>query len=205
MWTFKRKLPAKVLPPPQLPPGMTLQQFQQAQDSYVTKYDKLVKSDLQLSVEAFKAAADFGKLAVTYLLLGNTGGLAALVVLAPIMRDTNQLWLGQQLWTAICFAGGAILAVAIVAVVHFNFTSHGWTLWAQAKRNDVWIKGVDFGLSPQWKSAMNDHFAKVEETNSKRANLTNLLSVLFFLSSATCWGIGAILLAIHVVKEIGPM
>jgi hypothetical protein len=41
--------------------------------------------------------ADYRKLTINYLILGNGGGLAALVALYPLIKETNPVWLTHQL------------------------------------------------------------------------------------------------------------
>jgi hypothetical protein len=154
-------------------------------------------------VEAAKQSADFGRLVINYLVVGNAGGLAALVVLAPIMQETNKLWLAQQLLTAIAFGFGAALGVAVAVVAHFNYASHGASFWAQSKRDEAWLKVIEFGLGQQWHGATDAWLAAQQERANTRANITNWMSVTAVMASAACWVYGAINLAMS-IHGMGP-
>lgn len=198
MWPFQKKT-APVPPPPHPPLGMPPAQYKAAQDAYVDKFDKLVKPTQQTEVEAAKVAADFGKMVITYLVLGNSGGLAALVVLAPLMHNVNQVWLAQQLLTATAFAGGAALGVALAVVAHFNYSSHAGAFGMQWQRHDNWVMAVEFGLAPQWQRATDEWLAHMQQKANRRADLTNALSVVVFMASAASWVYGAVSLAMSVI------
>jgi hypothetical protein len=190
-------------PPPHPPVGMTREEFKKAQDEYVTKFDKFVKPREQIMVEAAKAAAEFGKVVVNYLVLGNVGGLGALVVLAQIMHDSDTIWITKQFWTAAAFACGAALAVIVAGVAHFNYASHASSYEMQAKRDDHWIRSVGFGFDENWRRATDVWMMDVQLKANRRANITNALSVLFVLLSASFWVYGAIKLAMS-ISGIAP-
>lgn len=195
-WPFKR---ASKLPPPPAPSSnLTLQQFKRAQDDYVDKHDKLVKPAIQIVVEAAKQSADFGKMVINYMVFGNVGGLAALTALAPLMHDTNKMWLSQQLWPALAFGVGAALGVGIAVVAHFNYASHAAYFIVKSQRDEAWLKAIEFGLGQQWHTATDAWMAQQQDRASARANITNLLSVVVFAISAGLWVYGAISLAISI-------
>jgi len=200
MWQFNRN---KISPPPPHPPtGMTPAAFKQAQDDYVTKYDKLVKHNQLLAAEAFKLAADAGKAVYTWLVLGNTGGLAAIVVLAPIMHESNHVFLQQQFCNALAFGFGAAFAVGVAVIAHFNYASHATYLVMQSRRDDNWLKGTEFNLQPQWRAAMDTWIGRIQDTANSRANFTNVLSVVFVIVSAACWVYGSVSLVMSVGRSV---
>lgn len=191
MW-FRKKTPAPMQPPPHPPVGMTPQQFKAAQDAYVEKYAKLVHPIRLIAVEATRLAADFGKRAITFAVLGNAGGLAALVVLAPMMHETNKAWLQQQLWTAVAFAAGAAIAVGVAIIAHFNYSAHAWNMARDFQRNDQWIRSLEFGLNQTWHQQNDAWLAAQQAAANRRADRTNLLSVIAYIAAAGCWIFGAV-------------
>ncbi len=194
-WTSKSK--AAPPPPPHPPVGMMRDQFKVAQADYIAKFDKFVRPSQLTKIEAAKTAADFGKMIITYLVLGNAGGLGALVVLAPIMGETKS-WLAQQFWTACFFAAGAVLGVIVAAMAHYNYAAHAASYDLQAKRDDSWIKSAEFGFDENWRREMDTWTYGMQMKANQRANITNALSVAFVLLSAIFWACGAVKLAMNV-------
>ena len=177
---------------------MTRDEFKRAQDEYVGKFDKLVKPRELIMVEAAKAAADFAKMVINYLVLGNAGGLGALIVLAPLMRDSDQLWIAKQFCTAAAFAGGAALAVSVAVIAHFNYASHAASYDMQAKRDDSWIRSLEFKMDENWRRETETWMRSQQVRHNRRANITNALSVVAIIASAALWVYGAISLAMSV-------
>jgi|HubBroStandDraft_5_1064220.scaffolds.fasta_scaffold1109662_1 hypothetical protein len=84
LWSSWKALRREQLPPLTTPPPVavtTRLEFAEAQKRYVDKHDKLVKPSQQMAIEGAKATADFGKMIITFLVVGNVGGLTALGLL----------------------------------------------------------------------------------------------------------------------------
>lgn len=179
------------------PVGMPDSQFKDAQDRYVAKFDKLVKPSQTIAVEAAKAAADFGKTVINYMVIGNAGGLGALIVVAPLVPDKS--WLAHQFWPAAAFALGTSLGVVIAVTAHFNYASHAKFYFDQARRDTEWLKSVEFEFDKDWRAATDKWLAAEQATASRRANISNIFSVLIFTASAICWSYGALSLTTSLI------
>lgn len=196
MWPFKPTPKIDVTPPADPPPSlMTAKAFSEAQQRYLAKYEKIVRPNLAEAWEAAKLASDYFKMAVTYLVLGNTGGLAALVVLAPLLHEGNRLWLSQQTTIAVLFAAGAFLGVAVAVVAYYNFLHHIRASQSRAGRLDSWIMRPEFNLTPQWQEQIQDWYVAVQRNAERHANASLVVSIIVFAASGLCWAVGAILLA----------
>ena len=86
---------------------------------------------------------------MTYLLIGNGGGLAALLAIYPAVHDVNHIWLGQQLLVAMSFSVGAALGFLAGTMGYLNFFLIAHLRFSIANLNELWIKEAEFGTDRQ--------------------------------------------------------
>jgi hypothetical protein len=194
---WKRANPEQIPPPP--PVVMTEDAFREAQRRYIEKHEKLVKPDNALAVELIKLGTDFGKMTVTYLVVGNGGGLAALLAIHPLLRDGNQIWLVQQVWVAVAFAIGLFLAVLTAAIGYLTFIGGIRTRWSMAHHNAVWISRSEFGTDATWvQNEMARHF-RIWRRGDRFSEVALFLATVTAITSGLFWAGGAFLLARNVM------
>jgi hypothetical protein len=182
------------------PLGLDREQHSAAQKVYAEKYDKLVKPELTLAADFARMSVEYGKTTVSYLLLGNSGGLGALVAVYPLVRESNQLWLAQQIPVAIAFAAGLFFAASSGAVAYYNFTRNATARWALATNTDLWIKKTDFQLDATKVDPLLRHNEAVFKRAIRQADLAYRAALSFALVSALAWAAGAVLLTIGVSR-----
>jgi hypothetical protein len=199
-WALWKALRQEKLPPlGSAPPvSMSRQEFAEAQRRFVEKHDKIVKPSQQMAIEGAKATADFGKTLVTFLVVGNVGGLTALLALQPIMRDSNQIWLSQQIGPALSFAVGLFLAVAAAVVGFLSMMFGVQTRWNIAHHHEVSIQQAEFGSDLTWAiNAMRRHYLLWRRFDAV-AEAASWIAFGLLLASGAAWTGGAYLLTRNV-------
>jgi hypothetical protein len=176
--------------------------FNDAQQRFIEKHDKLVRPDHQLAVELVKAGAEYGKQTVTFLVVGNAGGLAALLALHPLLRDTNQLWLVHQVWVAALFATGLFFGSLTAAFAYLSFLGGVQTRWNIAHSNSVWIARMEFGSDPVWATKTQEAHRQRWTWFDKFSVVTSWIAVGCAVVSGLLWAIGAFLLARNVTMAV---
>jgi hypothetical protein len=193
MWPYKREPVIK--PPP--PVDMPDEAFREAQRRFIDKHDKIVKPDNALAVELIKTGADYGKLTVSYLAIGNGTGLAALLAIYPLIREGNAVWLGQQFGVAVAFGIGLFLAAATGAVAYVSYMGAGRTRWNMANYNAVWITQVEFGSDRTWAKTTMDEYFRLWRRGDRISDISTYIAVVLAIGSGGCWVAGALMLVDH--------
>jgi hypothetical protein len=133
--------------------------FLEARKRYGEDYDKTIKPQLEVAQRFIGASVEYGKLAISSLILINGGGLAGLLAIHPLVRDLNQTWLIGAMWVAALFALGVFCAMAAAAVAFFNFATQATASWARLEGDDTWLK--------QW------HFPFVDKSTTQQMSTNN--------------------------------
>lgn len=177
-----------------------IKRFRKRQKNYVEKFDKLVTPDLELASEFVGYGVQYGKIAVTFLTLGNAGGLAAILALYPAVKDGNHLWLAQQFWVAVAFTIGLGCGAAVACVAYYNFVMNASVRWSMANNNDLWLKGVDFDLDRTEVAELNKQHNELMAKFGRQVTLAFRLTVGFASVSALAWLIGVWLLGLNLMN-----
>lgn len=187
------KKESAIRPPP--PISMSREEFIEAQRRYIEKYAHLVRPEHTNAIELMKMANEYGRITVTYLVVGNGAGLASLLALYPLLKESNQIWLFQQMWVAIAFGVGLFLAVVSAAISYLAYANGAALRWNFGHHNDTWIKGPEFNLDKDWVLET----LGIQEQQKKRADRAGIaavrLSAYVAVFSGLCWICGAIGLA----------
>jgi hypothetical protein len=191
-------------PPPQttkpLRAASNLEQeeLRQAQQRYVDKYDKLVTPDKVTAMELLKLSTEYGKLTLTSLIFGNGGGLATVLAIYPLIRDSNQIWLAQQLWVAVAFVVGLFLAVVTAAVASLSFMGRSMHVRNLASHNSAWIAGTEFtelGMRREWVNSRMEEDRESMRRAERTSEITSYLALTAAILSGVAWSLGTFLLA----------
>jgi hypothetical protein len=186
-------------PRPPAPIGVTAAEFAEAQSRYIEKYHKYVAPEHSHAVELLKCATEYGKVTLTYLILGNSAGIAAVLAVYPFLRDSNRLWLSQQMDVAIAFAAGLFLSVLASALSYALFLSGAALRWAIADLNEMWIQGPAFRIDNAWMQvALADQWKRRQRVD-RIATVAGAALVLAAALSGGCWSVGAYILARNVM------
>ena len=171
-----------------------------AQKDYVEKHAKWVQPDVTLGAEFFRIGSEYARLTISYLVLGNAGGLTALLAVFPLVRDSNQTWLVNQTHVAIVFAVGLFFGGTSGALAYYNYTMHGIARWGRAANNDLLLKMVDYKFDrDKVEQAMSDNWTKIDSYDF-HAGLSYRVSVYCALISACAWSVGAYLLVVAISR-----
>ncbi|WP_295142757.1 hypothetical protein [uncultured Reyranella sp.] len=206
-WRLLRWLwPNLPAPPPADTPqigNMTIAQFQQAQREYVELHAKLVRPDHALAVDAVKLSFEYAKMTLTFLVVGNVGGLLGLLAVHPMIKEhLNQDWILQQMAPATAFAVGAACAVISAALAYLNWFANALTRYSMAEINEFWVKGAVFQLPPVWFQsaiALPEH---IRWRASRFVTFTVYASIILALGSAIAWVTGTLLFASNLLAVV---
>lgn len=192
-----------IIPPPSpalAPPPTPLNgaQFPAAVASYADTHSKFVRPDLSLAWEAAKASIDFSKMTLTFLTVGNVGGLLAMLAIHPLVKDAienlDRVWILQLFWPAVSFTVGAALAVISAAITYVNYLANALVRFSISEANDYWIKGVIFQLPNAWAQAGSAWPEYARMRANRFVVFTVWAGITLAVASATAWVAGVVLL-----------
>lgn len=115
-------------------------------EKYAEDFSKTVTPFTDISMRFLTFGVEYGKTTVSYLFLINTGGLAGILALYPLVREINQVWLFQAMLPAALFGIGLALATVSAALAYLNFNYNSKIYFARALDDDNWLKHWHFNM-----------------------------------------------------------
>lgn len=166
---------------------------------FVDDFEKSSKFDFAIAAEFLKGHIEFGKMTISHLFFINGGGLAALVALHPLLRDANQLWLLQQMWSAIGFGLGLAFVTAAAVAQSFNLDQGVELYLGRGHANELSLRNfyLGQGSSLPLKSGVIDNAVRRAMLSLRVLHICIVCSGLFAAGAA-------VLLALRLMRMAVP-